>query len=138
MRDMGEQTSFEYLTFDRINDVYSPEDNIVLYPGDVENFLETIPDNSISLIITSPPYNLGKEYEQRVAIDEYLETHSRTIDQLHRVLKDSGSICWQVGNYVKDGEVFPLDIFYYRIFKEHFGELAQLDWMGRTKGAPVH
>jgi hypothetical protein len=29
-------------------------------------------------------------------------------------------------------------LMYYRIFKEHFGELAQLDWMGRTKGAPVH
>ena len=30
------------------------------------------------------------------------------------------------------------ELMYYRIFKEHFGELAQLDWMGRTKGAPVH
>jgi asparagine synthase (glutamine-hydrolysing) len=29
------------------------------------------------------------------------------------------------------------ELMYYRIFKEHFGELAQLDWMGRTKGAPV-
>ena len=30
------------------------------------------------------------------------------------------------------------ELMYYRIFKEHFGELTQLDWMGRTKGAPVH
>jgi asparagine synthase (glutamine-hydrolysing) len=30
------------------------------------------------------------------------------------------------------------ELMYYRIFKDHFGELTQLDWMGRTKGAPVH
>jgi DNA modification methylase len=39
------------------------------------------------------------------------------LKQFYRILKDTGSICWQVGNYVKDGEVFPLDIFYYEIFK---------------------
>jgi adenine-specific DNA-methyltransferase len=30
-----------------------------------------------------------------------------------------GSLCWQVGNYVEDGEIFPLDIFYYPFFKKH-------------------
>mgnify|MGYP000175245778 CR=1 FL=1 len=40
------------------------------------------------------------------------------IIELDRVLKKSGSICWQVGNYVKKGEIFPLDVFYYDVFKE--------------------
>ena len=35
-----------------------------------------------------------------------------------KVLEDSGSICWQVGNYVSNGEVFPLDVFYYKMFKD--------------------
>lgn len=97
---------------------YDPEHNLILYPGDVNDFLPTIPDRSISLIITSPPYNIGKEYEKRLAIDEYLDTQTTIIEQFYRILKDDGHICWQVGNYVKDGEVYPLDIYYYPIFKK--------------------
>ncbi len=97
---------------------FRPDAYIVLYHGDVNEFLTTIPDNSISLIVTSPPYNLGKDYEDRISIGKYLETQTQTIAQLYRVLKEDGSICWQVGNFVQDGEVYPLDILYYGIFKK--------------------
>lgn len=96
---------------------FSPQGQIVLYHGDVNAFLPTIPDKSVSLIITSPPYNLGKDYERRVSIEKYLQSQTGTIANLLRILRNDGSICWQVGNYVEDGEVFPLDIFYYSIFK---------------------
>ena len=97
---------------------YDKAASVVLFCGDVEDFLLEIPDESIELIITSPPYNLDKEYEKRVAIDEYLDLQAGVIEKMTRVLSNTGSICWQVGNYVKKGEVYPLDIFYYRIFKE--------------------
>ncbi len=96
---------------------YRPDAELVLYCGDVIDFLDTLPRNSINLVITSPPYNLGKDYERRVSIDEYLAQQTQVISQLHRILREDGSICWQVGNYVENGEVFPLDILYYRIFK---------------------
>ncbi len=108
----------------KIETAYNSEAKIVLYPGYVEKFLQTIPDGSIDLIVTSPPYNMGKEYEDRtningyLDIDKFLRTQKETLSELCRVLSESGSICWQVGNYVKDGEVYPLDLFYYRIFKE--------------------
>jgi len=101
-----------------VSDEYSSNAPIILHPGAAENFTRTIPDNSIALVVTSPPYNLGKEYEDREDMNEYLDKQRETIVELHRALKDNGSICWQVGNYIKNGEVFPLDIFYYRIFKE--------------------
>jgi len=101
----------------QIKDSFDPQADVVLYQGDVENFVATIPDNSVSLIITSPPYNLGKEYEDRVSIAKYLELQAQVITELYRVLRDDGSICWQVGNFVEDGEVYPLDILYYDIFK---------------------
>jgi len=101
----------------QIKDNFDPQADVVLYQGDVENFVATIPDNSVSLIITSPPYNLGKEYEDRVSIGKYLELQAQVITELYRVLRDDGSICWQVGNFVEDGEVHPLDILYYDIFK---------------------
>lgn len=101
----------------RIEDKFSPEAQIVLYLGDVNDFLPTIPDETVKLIVTSPPYNIGKEYEIRLEIEKYLDQQTKIIKELYRVLRSDGSICWQVGNYVEEGEVFPLDIFYYRIFK---------------------
>lgn len=100
-----------------IEDQFRPEAEIVVFHGDVSAFLAQIPDRSVALVITSPPYNLGKEYETRVAIEQYLQDQAEVIAQLYRVLRDDGSICWQVGNFVEDGEVFPLDILYYPIFK---------------------
>ena len=90
----------------------------VIFTGDVNDFLPTVPDGSINLIVTSPPYNLGKSYETRQSLDRYLDAQTHTIRELCRVLHPAGSLCWQVGNFVTDGEVFPLDILYYPIFKK--------------------
>lgn len=102
----------------KINPNFDPAANIVLYEGDNQELLASVPDGSIKLIVTSPPYNVGKSYETKVAIEKYLEAQKTTITQLYKVLADNGSICWQVGNYVEDKEIFPLDIFYYEIFKD--------------------
>jgi adenine-specific DNA-methyltransferase len=88
-----------------------------LHTGDAREFLPTIPDKTVALVITSPPYNLGKEYEARVGIEEYLQEQQGVIDQLTRVLRDDGSLCWEVGNFVEKGEVVPLDVCFYGIFK---------------------
>lgn len=80
--------------------------------------LRQIDDAKFELIITSPPYNIGKSYETKTTIEKYLDTQEEIISELVRVLSDKGSICWQVGNYVEKGEIFPLDIYYYQIFKK--------------------
>jgi len=102
----------------KIYDTYSKENKIVLHEGDTYKFLKTIPDKTITMAITSPPYNIGKEYEKKVSIEKYLSKQENVIGELVRILKDNGSICWEVGNYIKNGEVYPLDIYYYEIFKE--------------------
>ena len=96
---------------------FNPDYPITLHLGDTFDFLQTLPSSMASLIITSPPYNIGKEYEIRLSIAKYLSTHEKVIDELVRLLSPVGSICWQVGNYVENGEIFPLDIYYYGIFK---------------------
>lgn len=80
--------------------------------------LKKIEDEKFNLIITSPPYNIGKEYETRKSLDDYLNEQTILIKELDRVLKNNGSICWQVGNYIHNKEVFPLDIEFYQIFKK--------------------
>lgn len=101
----------------RIESDFSPGADLVLYQGDVNEFLCNVPDNSMSLVITSPPYNLGKEYENSISLERYLDMQAKTISQLYRILREDGSICWQIGNFVQDGEVYPLDIYFYPIFK---------------------
>jgi adenine-specific DNA-methyltransferase len=96
-----------------IENHFNSNADLVLYNGNVSEFVATIPDNTVSLVITSPPYNLGKDYEKRISIDNYLNIQEKVIAQLYRVLKNNGSLCWQVGNFVENGEVYPLDILYY-------------------------
>lgn len=82
-------------------------------------FMRKLSDSSMHLIVTSPPYNLGKEYEAHRSLDIYQEEQAATIAEAVRLLHPNGSICWQVGNYVQDGEIFPLDAILYPMFKVH-------------------
>lgn len=100
-----------------IKDEFQSNYKIIL--GDTLKKLKAFEANKFDLIISSPPYNVGKEYEVKKSIEKYLEEQDEVILELIRVTSTKGSICWQTGNYVDKGEVFPLDIFYYDIFKKH-------------------
>ena len=102
-----------------ISDFYDSEVNTVFLKGDSAETLKTVPDGSVKLIITSPPYNLNKVYEDIKSLDDYFEQMEPVIQEMMRVLSPEGSLCWQVGNYVAKGEVFPLDMYYYPYFKKH-------------------
>ncbi len=82
-------------------------------------FMERLKNNSVKLIVTSPPYNIGKKYEKRQSLEKYIASQRRVISECIRILHKKGSICWQVGNHVQNGEVYPLDIILYQIFKDH-------------------
>ena len=82
-------------------------------------FTGKLADTSIKLIVTSPPYNVGKSYERRAPLARYLEAQREVIGECARLLHPAGSLCWQVGNYVDRGEIVPLDAVLYPIFKAH-------------------
>lgn len=89
---------------------------------DALSFLQKLPNNSVKLVITSPPYNIGKEYETRTSLRQYLDEMKPIISEIYRVLADDGSVCWEVGNWVgnkEPKEIFPLDIYYYDLFKSY-------------------
>ena len=100
-------------------DYVSPAARHQIVNGEALDFLKSVEDGKFDLIVTSPPYNIGKSYEVKTSIEAYLETQENIIRELIRALSEKGSICWQVGNYVDKGEIFPLDIFYYQIFKKY-------------------
>ncbi|HEX5399587.1 MAG TPA: DNA methyltransferase [Verrucomicrobiae bacterium] len=88
----------------------------VVFEGDCRKMLQKIPDGAIQLVVTSPPYNLGKEYECNLHLEDYVSQQSQVISECVRVLADGGSICWQTGNYVDDGAIIPLDTLLYPVF----------------------
>lgn len=100
-------------------DYLRPDLDYQIKHGDSLTELKKVENNKFDLILTSPPYNVGKSYETKTSIENYLETQGGIITELVRTLSNRGNLCWQVGNYVDKGEVFPLDVFYYHIFKKH-------------------
>ena len=113
---MQKEIKFNKIKFKKSNK-YKKESDIVFLMGDCVDTLKSIPEESIKLIITSPPYNLQKEYEEKKTLNEYLDIIRPTLQEFRRILHKEGSICWQVGNFVDKGEIFPLDIIYYDLFK---------------------
>ena len=101
----------------KVSDVFSQDERIVMLHSDTQEACQTFPSELFSLIITSPPYNIGKSYEKQISLDQYLVWQESIITDLVDLLKPGGSLCWQVGNYVDNGEIYPLDIHFYPLFK---------------------
>jgi adenine-specific DNA-methyltransferase len=101
-----------------ISNVFDLSKHIVLYAGSCLDILKSIPEKSLQLIVTSPPYNIGKEYETKLRLNQYLKQQAEIITECVRCLSDKGSICWQVGNYVDNGSIIPLDTVLYPIFSD--------------------
>ena len=91
----------------------------VLACEDNLSFMSKLPSGSMKLIVTSPPYNIGKSYERRSSLQRYVKAQEAAIAECVRLLHPNGSICWQVGNHVQSGEIFPLDIILYPVLQRH-------------------
>lgn len=68
-----------------------------LYCKSSEN-MDEIPDNSIHLMITSPPYNVGKEYDNDLTLDEYLELLTSVFSETYKKLVTGGRACINIAN----------------------------------------
>lgn len=60
--------------------------------------MEELPDNSVHLVVTSPPYNVGKEYDKNLTLGEYLEFLRRVWTEVKRVLVPGGRLCINLAN----------------------------------------
>ncbi len=91
-----------------------------IWQGDAEDMLSALPVAPLfDLVVSSPPYNIGKSYEKKAALEDYLNWQARILDLIIPRINDTGSLCWQVGNFVDNGMIIPLDIEMAPIFKKH-------------------
>ena len=98
---------------------YSPKNTATIATQDCKSFLKNLPSNSVQCVFTSPPYNVGKEYENKLSIAEYTEQQAGVIAECIRTLREGGSLCWQVGNMIYGGECLPLDMVLFSVFAQH-------------------
>lgn len=101
----------------RIYKRYKESNQVTLFCGDCIKLLKKLPNESVDLVITSPPYCIGKAYEDpHNDIITFKNQHISMFDELYRVVKTGGNICWQVGYHISEKCVIPLDCIVYDIF----------------------
>jgi adenine-specific DNA-methyltransferase len=101
----------------KINKRFCEDNQVTLYNGDCLKLLKSIPNEVVDMAITSPPYCIGKAYEDpHDDIETFKKQHRDIFNDLYRIIKPGGSVCWQVGYHVSNKCVIPLDNIIYEIF----------------------
>ena len=88
-----------------------------IHLGDCLQYLKSIPSDSVHLVLSSPPYNIGRGKETRKNLDDYMKSQSDVLRECFRVLNSTGSLFWQVGSYTRSGSHYPLDILYFPLLE---------------------
>lgn len=90
-------------------------DKIIL--GDAREVLKKLPNNCIHLMVTSPPYNVGKEYDEDLTLGEYLDFIEEVMREVYRVLVWGGRVCFNVANLGRRPYI-PLHAYLIERFEE--------------------
>lgn len=122
-----------------LNNFLERKSQLALYYGDCFDLIKHIPDESIDLTLTSPPYCMGKVYEKNVIRTEnFIENHIRLLPEIVRITKPGGSICWQVGYHVQDGAITPLDYLVHNVLKDYKSSIYLRNRIIWTYGHGLH
>jgi modification methylase len=93
-----------------------------------------IPDNSVALAFTSPPYNVGKDYDDNMTLEEYLDLIKRVGKDVYRVLKPGGRYVINIANLGRKPYI-PLHSYFYKVHSEiGFLPMGEIIWQ-KGKGA---
>jgi site-specific DNA-methyltransferase (adenine-specific) len=93
-----------------------------------------IPDNSVALAFTSPPYNVGKDYDDNMTLEEYLDLIKRVGQDVYRVLKPGGRYIVNIANLGRKPYI-PLHSYFYQVHSEiGFLPMGEIIWQ-KGKGA---
>ncbi|MCW7078913.1 MAG: site-specific DNA-methyltransferase [Canidatus Methanoxibalbensis ujae] len=98
--------------------------------------MEELPDNSVHLMVTSPPYNVGKEYDRDFTLKEYLEFLKRVWKEVYRVLVPGGRACINIANLGRKPYI-PLHAFIAKdMFELGFLMRGEIIWNKASSASP--
>ncbi|HGM9782908.1 TPA: site-specific DNA-methyltransferase [Proteus mirabilis] len=109
------------------NPAYENE-NVIIYGMDCLEGMRGIPSEIIDLSVTSPPYNIGKEYEDILSVDEYILWCSEWMSELHRLSKKDGSLWLNVGYLEVENKGLAVPIPYLLWDKTEFYLIQEIVW----------
>jgi len=99
-------------------------------------YMDELPDNSIHLMITSPPYNVGKEYDKDLSLSEYRDILKRVWKETYRVLVPGGRVCINIANLGRK-PYLPLHTFIIKDMIEiGFLMRGEIIWNKGTSASP--
>ncbi len=99
------------ISIDYVENTLPPEVINKIFLHSSENMSE-IPNESIHLVVTSPPYNVGKEYDKDWSLEEYLSFLKRVWAEVYRVLVPGGRACINIAN-LGTKTLYTITCFYY-------------------------
>ena len=103
-------------------------ERVAIYNMDCIEAMKKLPGSLVDLTITSPPYNIGKEYEDIVELDKYVGWCRSWIAQIHRITKNDGSFWLNVGYLKVEGKGLAVPISYLIWDKTDFFLLQEIVW----------
>lgn len=111
-----------------LGEPYFETDDVLLYNGDCVTLMERLPGNTIDLTVTSPPYNIGKEYENTMPLNEYLIWCEHWINQIHRICSLAGSFWLNLGYQSVSGKAKAIPIPYLLWDRVPFFMIQEIVW----------
>ena len=103
--------------------------------GTAENMKE-LPDNSIHLMVTSPPYNVSKEYDKDLSLDEYLQFLRNSFAETYRVLVNGGRACINVANLGRKPYIPLSDYISQMMIEIGFNMRGEIIWNKAASASP--
>ncbi len=122
----------DLLLSDELNDLlgspYSAGEGYAIYCADCLPILRKMPPDIVSLIVTSPPYNIGKEYEKPLPLDEFLDWCGHWMRELYRITRPDGAFWLNVGYVELAGRAKALPLPYLLWDRSPFYLIQEIVW----------
>ena len=107
---------------------YCSGDGYAIYCGDCVEALRKLPERAVALTVTSPPYNIGKEYEQPLPLDEYLQWSEKWMAEVYRATSSNGAFWLNIGYVEIPGEAKAIPLPYLLWNRSPFYLMQEVVW----------
>jgi adenine-specific DNA-methyltransferase len=128
LHDLPVRTSPVEAIEQRLGPAYCKGERYAIFNMDCLQAMQKLPENLFDLTITSPPYNIGKEYEVALPISEYIEWCSHWITEIHRISKPTGALWLNLGYVSLEGRAKAVPLPYLLWDKVPFFLIQELVW----------
>ncbi len=112
----------------RLGKPFAQGERFAIYHGDCKELMDALLPGAIDLTFTSPPYNIGKEYEKVMPLDEYVAWCQRWIEQIHKATTSEGAFMLNVGYVEMAGKAKALPLTYLLWDKTPFFLQQEIVW----------